>query len=110
MYVQTTKYTSLKEDLHALQHKVSDMEKREAEMKLKEDRKGLEEAVLRELREEEARIVVTGYAFCEADNNIVNKLVNDTLRKGVEPLEQLSGMEDGSLREQGECHHPGRWE
>ena len=41
MDVQTTEYTALKEDLRALQHKVSDMEKREAEVKLKEDRKGL---------------------------------------------------------------------
>merc|ERR1712101_102678 len=83
MDVQTTEYTALKEDLRALQHKVSDMEKRDAEVKLKEDRKGLEDAVLCELREEEARIVVTGYALSEADNNPVNKLVKDTLRDCV---------------------------
>ena len=89
MDVQTTEYTALKEDFRALQNKVADMEKREAEVKLKEDRKALEEAVLRELREEESKIVVTGYSFSEADSSVVNKLVNDTLREGVEPLEQL---------------------
>ena len=65
------------------------MEKCEAEAKLNEDRKGLEDAVLRELREEETKIVVIGFAFSEADNNIVNKLMKDTLRDGVEPLDQL---------------------
>ena len=87
--MQTTEYSALKEDFRALQNKVADIEKREAEVKLKEDRRALEEAVLRELREEESKIVVTGYSFSEADSDVVNKLVKDSLREGVEPLEQL---------------------
>ena len=75
--------------MRALQHKVSDMEKRKAEAKLNEDRRGLEDAVLRELREEETKIVVIGFALTKADNNIVDKLMKDTLRDGVELLGQL---------------------
>ena len=89
MDAQTSEYSTLKEDFRALQNKVAEIEKREAEVKLKEDRRALEDAVLRELREEESKIVVTGYSFSEADSDIVNKLVRDTLREGVEPLEQL---------------------
>ena len=89
MDAQTSEYSTLKEDFRALQNKVAEIEKREAEVKLKEDRRALEDAVLRELKEEESKIVVTGYSFSEADSDIVNKLVRDTLREGVEPLEQL---------------------
>ena len=89
MDAQTSEYSTLKEDFRALQNKVAEIEKREAEVKLKEDRRALEDAVLRELKEEESKIVVTGYSFSEADSDMVNKLVRDTLREGVEPLEQL---------------------
>ena len=87
--VQTNEYTVLREDLQALQNKVSEMEKREAEAKLIEDRRGLEDEVLHELREEETKIVMIGFAFSEADNNIIDKLMKDTLRDGVELLGQM---------------------
>ena len=86
---QTSEYSTLKEDFRVLQNKVAEIEKREAEVKLKEDRRALEDAVLRELKEEVSKIVITGYSFSEADSDVVNKLVKDTLREGVEPLEQL---------------------
>ena len=44
--MQTTEYSALKEDFRTLQNKVADIEKHEAEVKLKEDRKALEEEVL----------------------------------------------------------------
>ena len=63
--VQTNEYTALREDLRALQNKVSEMEKRESEAKLIEERRGLEDEVLREFKEEVTKIVVIGFAFSE---------------------------------------------
>ena len=87
--VQTNEFTALREDLRALQNKVSELEKRESEAKLIEERRGLEDEVLREFKEEETKIVVIGFAFSEGDNNIVDKLMKDTLRDGVELLGQM---------------------
>ena len=75
--------------MRALQNKVSEMEKREAEAKLMEEKRGLEDEVLREFREEETKIVVIGFAFSKGDNNITDKLMKDTLRDGVELLGQM---------------------
>ena len=83
---QTSEFTALREDLRALQDKVSELEKRESEAKLIEERRGLEDEVLREFREEETKIVVIGFTFSESDNNISDKLMKDTLRDGVELL------------------------
>ena len=87
--VQTNEFTALREDLRALQNKVTELEKRESEAKLIEERRGLEDEVLREFREEETKIVVIGFAFSECDNNIVDKLMKDTLRDGVKLLGQM---------------------
>ena len=84
--VQTNEFTALREDLRALQDKVTELEKRESEAKLIEERRGLEDEVLREFREEETKIVVIGFSFSESDNNITDKLMKDTLRDGVELL------------------------
>ena len=84
--VQTNEFTALREDLRALQNKVTELEKRESEAKLIEERRGLEDEVLREFREEETKIVVIGFSFSESDSNITDKLMKDTLREGVELL------------------------
>ena len=86
---QTSEYSTLKEDFRVLKDRVAEIEKREAVVKLKEDRRVLEDAVLKELREDVSKVVISGYSFSEADNDVVNKLVKDTLRDGVEPLEPL---------------------
>ena len=83
---QTSEFTALREDLRALQDKVSELEKRESEAKLSEERRNLENEVLREFREEETKIVVIGYKFSESDENVADKLMKDTLRDGVELL------------------------
>ena len=83
---QTSEFTALREDLRALQDKVSELEKRESEAKLGEERRNLECEVLREFREEETKIVVIGFKFSESDDNTADKLMKDTLRDGVEPL------------------------
>ena len=53
---------------------------------LKEERRALENAVLKELKEEVSKDVIFGYSFSEADNDVVNKLVNNKLTrfKGLE--------------------------
>merc|ERR1711951_8861 len=86
---QTSEYSTLKEDFRVLKDRVAEIEKRQAVVKLKEDRRALEDAVLKELKEEVSKVVISGYSFSEADNDVVNKLVSDTLREGVEPLEPL---------------------
>ena len=83
---QTSEFTALREDLRALQDKVSELEKRESEAKLIEERRNLECKVLREFKEEETKIVVIGFTFSESDENVADKLIKDTLRDGVEPL------------------------
>ena len=40
--------------------------------------------MLRELKEEELRLIVMGYDFQENDNNLENKLVSDILKEGME--------------------------
>ena len=83
---QTSEFSALREDLRALQDKVSELEKRESEAKLGEERRNLESEVLREFREEETKIVVVGFKFSEDDDNTADKLIKDTMRDGVEPL------------------------
>ena len=83
---QTSEFSALREDLRALQDKVSELEKRESEAKLGEERRNLESEVLREFREEETKIVVVGFKFSENDDNTADKLMKDTIRDGVEPL------------------------
>ena len=83
---QTSEFSALREDLKALQDKVSELEKRESEAKLGEERRNLESEVLREFREEETKIVVVGFKFSEDDDNTADKLIKDTMRDGVEPL------------------------
>ena len=58
---QTSEFTALREDLRALQDKVSELEKRESEAKLIEERRNLECEVLHEFKEEETKIVVIGF-------------------------------------------------
>ena len=87
--VQTNEFTALRDDLRALQDKVSELEKRESEAKVIEERRVLEDEVIREFKEEETKIVVIGFAFSESDNNVVDKLMRDTLRDGVELLGQM---------------------
>ena len=77
---QTSEFTALREDLRALQDKVSELEKRESEAKLGEERRNLECEVLREFREEETKIVVIGFKFSESDENVADKVMKDTLR------------------------------
>merc|ERR1712163_86763 len=72
---QTSEYSTLKEDFRVLKDRVAEIEKREAVVKLKEDRRALEDAVLKELKEEVSKVVISGYSFSEADNDVVNKLV-----------------------------------
>ena len=48
---QTNEFSALREDLRALQDKVSELEKRESEARLGEERRSLENEVLREFRE-----------------------------------------------------------
>ena len=86
---QTNEFSALREDLRALQDKVSELEKRESEAKLGEERRSLENEVLREFREEETKIVVIGFKFAENDENTADKLMRDTLRDGVEPLSSI---------------------
>ena len=54
--------------------------------KLKEERRAPEHAVLKELKEEMSKVVISGYSFSEADNDVVNELVNNKLIrfKGLE--------------------------
>ena len=87
--VQTNEFTALREDLRALQNKVTELEKRESEAKLIEERRGLEDEVLCEFRERKTKIVVIGFAFSECDNNIADKLMKDTLRDRVKLLGQM---------------------
>ena len=59
--------------------------KRLSQVVLKEERRALEEEVLKELKEEVSKDVISGYSFSEADNDVVNKLVNKmTKSKGLE--------------------------
>ena len=83
---QTNEFTALREDLKSLQDKVSELEKRESEAKVIEQRRVLEDEVLREFKEEETKIVVVGYAFDEGGSNLEEKLMKDTLRDEVELL------------------------
>ena len=55
-------------------------------VKLKEERRAPEHAVLKELKEEMSKVVISGYSFTEADNDVVNELVNNKLirLKGLE--------------------------
>ena len=60
--------------------------KRLSQVVLKEERRALEDEVLKELKEEVSKDVISGYSFSEADNDVVNKLVNNKLTrfKGLE--------------------------
>ena len=59
--------------------------KRSSQVVLKEERRALEDEVLKELKEEVSKNVISGYSFSEADNDVVNKLVNKmTKSKGLE--------------------------
>ena len=60
---QTSEYSTLKEDFRVLKDRVAEIEKREAVVKLKEDRRALEDAVLKELKEEVSKVVISGYSF-----------------------------------------------
>ena len=53
---------------------------------MKEERRAPEHAVLKELKEEMSKVVISGYSFSEADNDVVNELVNNKLIrfKGLE--------------------------
>ena len=55
-------------------------------VKLKEERRAPEDAVLKELKEEMSKVVISGYSFSEADNDVVNELVYNKLTrlKGLE--------------------------
>ena len=55
-------------------------------VKLKEERRAPEDAVLKELKEEVSKVVISGYSFSDADNDVVNMLVNNKLTrfKGLE--------------------------
>ena len=55
-------------------------------VKLKEERRAPEHAVLKELKEEMSKVVIYGHSFSEADNDVVNELVNNKLIrfKGLE--------------------------
>ena len=86
---QTNEFSALREDLRALQDKVSELEKRESEARLGEERRSLENELIREFREEETKIVVIGFKFAENDENTADKLMKDTLRDGVEPLSSI---------------------
>ena len=60
--------------------------KKSSQVVLKEERRALEDAVLKELKEEVSKVVISGYSLSEADNDVVNKLVNNKLTrfKGLE--------------------------
>ena len=59
--------------------------KKSSQVVLKEERRALEDEVLKELKEEVSKNVISGYSFSEADNDVVNKLVNKmTKSKGLE--------------------------
>ena len=59
--------------------------KRSSQVVLKEERRALEDEVLKELKKEVSKDVISGYSFSEADNDVVNKLVNKmTKSKGLE--------------------------
>ena len=55
-------------------------------VKLKEERRAPEDAVFKELKEEMSKVVISGYSFSEADNDVVNELVYNKLTrlKGLE--------------------------
>ena len=55
-------------------------------VKLEEERRAPEHAVLKELKEEMSKVVIYGHSFSEADNDVVNELVNNKLIrfKGLE--------------------------
>ena len=55
-------------------------------VKLKEERRAPEDAVFKELKEEMSKVVISGYSFSKADNDVVNELVNNKLIrfKGLE--------------------------
>ena len=55
--------------------------KRLSQVVLKEERRALEDEVLKELKEEVSKDVISGYSFSEADNDVVNKLVNNKMTK-----------------------------
>ena len=55
--------------------------KRLSHVVLKEERRALEDEVLKELKEEVSKDVISGYSFSEADNDVVNKLVNNKMTK-----------------------------
>ena len=84
--VQTNEFTALREDLKALQHKVSELEKCESEAKVIEERRVLEDEVLREFGEEENKIIVIGYEFDEGSSNLEEKLMKDILKDEAETM------------------------
>ena len=83
---QTNEFSALRDDLRALQDKVSELERRESEAKLGEERRNLESEVIREFREEESKIVVIGFNVTGNDEETGDKLMKDTLRDGIQPL------------------------
>ena len=46
--------------------------KKSSQVVLKEERRALEDEVLKELKEEVSKNVISGYSFSEADNDVVN--------------------------------------
>ena len=53
---------------------------------MEEERRAPEHAVLKELKEEMSKVVISGYSFSEADDDVVNELVYNKLTrlKGLE--------------------------